>query len=730
MMFVLFSICDVGSAEPTGRFILDVDSSSVILGQNATVNVKANFSSIPDNDGIIAYQTTINYDANVFEFVSFDKTVGAFENFLDNPMLLEPGKIQLTGIALYASGAVRVINGMDMPVVKLFLKAKSSAPLGRSTVALMNVEPVYISLFAITDNVERTPVLDSRGEITVNPIPTGSLRLNLVPGNATWTISGDTKKSGEIFTVSFPTGDKVTKRVTFSDAPGYFTPAPRDYEIVKDVPKSEDVQYTEKGKIKVTITNPPEAKWKLNGVLHNSGEEVSNLDSGDYYISFTDVDGYTTPGTLLKVVSPTAAPGGNTHDLPPVDYTAWGTVTAVIEPNGLAGAGWYLDAASDDVYASGETSKRVVSGSHDVHFIPVAGYTTPSPQSVTVSDSNDVALKGTYIEKSTLVVVLSQDKPLPTARWSVNGQSYAMDTGVSLDAGTYQVSFTAPDGYLTPPSRNVIVPVTPKTKTELVTFAEEGSITVTITEPAGARWYLDGTPKNSGDTVSGLQQGNYTISFSAVQGYITPANVQCLVSETAKPGDNTYVISRDYKLGAVQTTITPDAAVAAGAKWYLDGNSNDLKDSGKEVSVSAGTHDVYFTEVSGFTTPAKKQITIASAAPVQVLGEYVAKGSLTFSFTPDEVSDKARWILNNTEYKSGEKVALDANTYEIAFTPVEGYKTPNSVKAKVEPGKDAALTAAYTKNSSGGGGGGGGCSAGFAVLALLSVIPLSLRKKR
>jgi hypothetical protein len=77
--------------------------------------------------------------------------------------------------------------------------------------------------------------------------------------------------------------------------------------------------------------------------------------------------------------------------------------------------------------------------------------------------------------------------------------------------------------------------------------------------------------------------------------------------------------------GILQVYILPPEAVAAGAQWSVDGPL-PLRDSGSyTVAAALGiVHTVYFTDISGWTTPASLQVTVTEGETNVVTGTYVA----------------------------------------------------------------------------------------------------------
>ena len=149
------------------------------------------------------------------------------------------------------------------------------------------------------------------------------------------------------------------------------------------------------------------------------------------------------------------------------------------------------------------------------------------------------------------------------------------------------------------------------------------AVTIVPTEAvaAGAQWSVDNGPwRNSGVTVSGLSLSTHYVSFKTVSGYITPPSK----SESLSLADSiihirgTYSPSQD---GSLIISLSPSAAVTAGAQWQVDAGA--WRNSGQtESGLSAGSHTVSFRQISGYTVPASRSVTIEAGKTTKATGVY------------------------------------------------------------------------------------------------------------
>ena len=82
-----------------------------------------------------------------------------------------------------------------------------------------------------------------------------------------------------------------------------------------------------------------------------------------------------------------------------------------------------------------------------------------------------------------------------------------------------------------------------------------------------------------------------------------------------------FINAAAYETGSLKVTITPEGAVAAGAKWSYDGGRT-WHASGT-ISLPVGSYTVTFKKIPGWTAPASKKVTIQNGKTTTVEGVYV-----------------------------------------------------------------------------------------------------------
>jgi parallel beta-helix repeat protein len=326
--------------------------------------------------------------------------------------------------------------------------------------------------------------------------------------------------------------------VSFSDVNGWDTPASQVVNVSASQTSNVQVLYQQSvgqtGSLQVTI-NPQGARdggaqWRIDGgALHNSGETVPGVSTGQHVVSFTAVNGWTKPADATVSITLGAT---TTHT---GTYEQNGAVSVTINPQAArdAGAQWQVDGGA--WRNSGQTVSGLATGSHTVTFSAVANWSMPPAQAVTVEAGSVATAAGTYTQQvdGTLQVTINPTGACTAgARWRVDGGAWQVSgASLSLSAGAHVVSFNSVAGYTAPLNRNAWIDsaVTSSTTVEYAVLPTGASVHVVI-EPAGARnagaqWQLDGGVwRTSGQTVTGVAAGTHTVVFNSVTGWQKPGN--------------------------------------------------------------------------------------------------------------------------------------------------------------------------------------------------------------
>ena len=511
----------------------------------------------------------------------------------------------------------------------------------------------------------------------------GSVRYVLSPAEAVaagakWKINGTTNASGD--TVTVPSG---TYTVTFSAATGYAAPASETVVVDAEETVQRTAEYTEKpGNLTVTIKMNPSndtalaaARWYADGESHAGGERVA-LPPGTHTVTFSAVEGYTTPEALEVTIESSKSISRT------VTYVgAPGNVTYTLTPNT---GSWKING---ETYASGAVAE-VPAGNYTVSFGTLTGYTVPSNQAVTVTAGQTTQGTASYAIKQVPLTV----KLTPTnATWNVEGGTYDSGTAVRLDPGEHTVTFNAVAGYETPAATNVTLNVGANSKTVNVKYAGlPGDVTYTLTPPEGT-WKIAGTT-NESDEVASVPAGEYTVTFGTLTGYTKPADQTIEVTPNGMFRGTAEYVVKQVPL-TVKLAPTNDATLQASARWSVVGISG-VHTNAEKLPLDPGTYTVTASDVPGWTTPAATDVTLNlnSSGKTITMTYKVAPGRVTFTLTPAE----ATWKINNKTYASGETAEVTAGTYEVTFNALEGYAAPAAQSVTVAAGEEVSRNASYT----------------------------------
>jgi hypothetical protein len=468
----------------------------------------------------------------------------------------------------------------------------------------------------------------------------GSLQVTIQPSGAVsagaqWRVDGGAYQNSGATVSGLLAGNHT---VSFKPITAWDTPANQTVSVpANSTATSTGTYVVQSGSLRVTITPTGAvtagAQWSVDGgPYQNSGATVSNLYVGTHTLTFKPVSGWETPASQSVSVSAntTTNASGNYGTI-----ASTGSLQVTISPAGAvsAGAQWQVDGGV--FQNSGATVGNLSTGSHTLSFKSVSGWTTPSSQTVTINANSTTGASGTYVAVpstgSLQVTIAPAGAVSAGAQWQVDGGAYQNSGAIvsNLSAGSHIVAFKPVSGWTTPSNQtiNVTANTTATTSGTYGAVATTGSLRVTILPAeavsAGAQWQVDGGAfQNSGATVSNLSVGNHTISFKPISGWSTPGNqIMPVDAGTTNSTSGTYVTAPTT--GALRVTITPAAAVDAGAQWQVDGGP--FQNSGATVSnLSVGNHTISFKPISGWTTPTNQIMPVDAGTTNATSGTYTA----------------------------------------------------------------------------------------------------------
>ena len=277
----------------------------------------------------------------------------------------------LDGVS-YASGAV--VTGLTPIVHTLSFPAVSGwqAPTNRTILA-----------FAGSTNTQYYNYTQA-SVVQVNITPSQA-----VAAGAGWYLDGTGSKhpSGSIVTASVG-----THTVVFSTATNWQAPSSMTIATVGGVTNVfSNVYSLQNGWLKVTLTPTNivnSVNWVVNGNVLNSGNLLT-LPAGVYPINFTPVAGWYSPSNANITVS------GNKTNAVSFAYKQIpvGNIKVTVNPVGQ----WALDGGS---YRSSGTLSNVVAGTHQMSFLGIQTWLTPTNRTIVIPTNATLTLTYTYMPVS------------------------------------------------------------------------------------------------------------------------------------------------------------------------------------------------------------------------------------------------------------------------------------------------------------------------------------------
>ena len=321
------------------------------------------------------------------------------------------------------------------------------------------------------------------------------------------------------------------------------------------------------------------------------------------------------------------------------------SIRVILQPQGAvdAGAQWSVDGG---VWRnSGETVQGLdrINPVHTIFYKTVDNWTAPSAETVSVSNGVTTVLTRTYVRRGTLTVFVQPPQAIESAM-SFDGDDYLWSIG-NYGAG----------------------------------MAKGGLIY-----------------HRSGDTITNLDVGTYTLRFYPVTGWNPPASWNVDIGEgnhVIQVGQYTQVVA------SLTVVIDPQEAIDDGARWRVD--SSGWMQSGSITNLNYGPHTVEFLAVPPWVTPLSQTVSVTNNAVFSITGVYTEVSGIYVSLGPNEaVTNGAAWrLVGETNYLPTDTFrTLAPGTYTLSFRPLSGWLTPGNMAVSVQTGQTESITAMYLQS--------------------------------
>jgi hypothetical protein len=274
-------------------------------------------------------------------------------------------------------------------------------------------------------------------------------------------------------------------------------------------------------------------------------------------------------------------------------------------------------------------------------------------------------------------------------------------TGVS-DGTNSQARFTNPGAIAVDGSGNAYVADSGAGTIRLgVSLAgvPTGTLQVNLATDSGTNtsmaWRVDaGASQTNGAVVTNLQAGSHVISFAPVFGWVTPTNQLVVIG-----ANQTSFAAATYAqlFSSLTVSLSPPAAVAAGAAWQVDGGAWQTN-GGLVSGLTIGNHLLAFTNLPGWTTPTNQTVSVVPFQTTTATGNYLVPGAITATITPAGATNAgAQWQLDGGSFQnSGVMITNVApGAHVISYLPVNGWSLPATQTVTVVAGQATNVSGVY-----------------------------------
>ncbi|MHC4084263.1 MAG: hypothetical protein ACYSU5_03515 [Planctomycetota bacterium] len=523
---------------------------------------------------------------------------------------------------------------------------------------------------------------------------TGSLQVTILPqevvdANAQWRVDGGPWRDSNDTEPNIAIGSHI---VEYKPVYGWSEPNNQTIQIDEGQTTITTGTYIQQlGSLRVIIL-PQEAidvnaQWRIDGgPWHDSNDTEPNLTVGQHIVEFKPIYGWDTPANLMiQIYEGVTITRFGTY------VQQFGSLQVTIAPQEaiFAGAQWRVDGGP--WRDSNHTDLYVTVGSHTVDYKPIFGWNEPNSHTVQIDDGQTTTTTGTYIQQigSLQVTILPQGAVDANAQWRVDGGIWRDSNDIAdLTVGTHTVEFKPISNDWKKPVNQIVQINNGLTTTTIGTYIPTGSLYVIISPQEaiddGAQWRVDGGAwHDSKHTEPNLVAGPHTVEYKPITGWNEPNSqtVQINHGQIAGTSGN-YIRQR----GALQVTISPQAAIDAGAQWRLDGGT--WRDSGYiETNLLVGFHTVEYKSIPSWNTPTTETVQIIDDQTINITGTYVPTGSLQVIILPQvAIAAGAQWRVDSGTWHDSTytKTGLSAGPHTLEYKPVSGWNTPPAETVQIE----------------------------------------------
>jgi len=152
-------------------------------------------------------------------------------------------------------------------------------------------------------------------------------------------------------------------------------------------------------------------------------------------------------------------------------------------------------------------------------------------------------------------------------------------------------------------------------------------------------YYDDSSSSNVTSSANWSENSNYASITS--NGYLTTSSVSsdqsCTITAIYRGESDTHNVTIknvSQDVGSIRVSIVPQQAADAGAQWSVVGESIWRNSGTIKSNVQFGTYTIEFKNISGWTTPSNKEVTVFAAVPDPWINGDPYTQTCTYSISP------------------------------------------------------------------------------------------------
>lgn len=503
----------------------------------------------------------------------------------------------------------------------------------------------------------------------------GGVRVNFAPPevlplNPRWRVDNGAWMPSGTYT-SAPLGQHT---VSFNYIPNLWqAPVPISVNLTQpDVFVNLTPEWTRQRGVVRVYTQPAEGTWTVtdaDGAQHDGAgnAELAGIPTGPCTITWHNLPTWSLPEppTQEYYLYPNASVVFS-GSYAPIIGEGRANLTLVLGPELALAQGGQWRVNGGPWLNSGDTVE-IPDGNNTISVKDLSGWTKPANQTLFFNRNTSTTLTKAYVRQTGTVII---DTDPNNAPWTVADMDGGTRTGngdavlSGVPAGAVTVTWGALPSYTEP------VP-NPATQTLMAgaTLRLTGAYTPTIGEgqgilrvtlhpdaavAAGAQWRLIGGEWRSSGGMEAVADGERTVKFLDMEGWVTPADLTVNVVR-----DIINDASADYTrlTGSVVLDVTPD-----NAPWTItdaDGNSQTGTGDMTFPTVPTGAFTVQWGELEGYSSPDPNpaSFTVAQGETLSVQGVFI-QAVVTAAFEAFPLSGAAPLMVTFTDHSTSTTKAL------------------------------------------------------------------------